>query len=52
MVAPERDALIVGLRRKGWSQTKIAHSGLPSRASRRHCKGLLKASPPGRDPRG
>jgi hypothetical protein len=51
-VAPERDALIFRLRRKGWSQAKTpAGSGTPSRASPRPCRGLLKAGsvgvPPG-----
>jgi hypothetical protein len=45
-VASEHNALIVRLRRMGWSQTKIGTgSGLPSRASRRRCYGLLKAGP-------
>ena len=45
MVAPERDALIVGLRCTGWSQAPKtpAGSGFFSRASLGPCKGLLKA---------
>lgn len=45
MVAPERDALIVRLRCKGWSlrPKTPAGSGFFSRASLGPCKGLLKA---------
>jgi transcriptional regulator len=51
MVAPKRDALIVRLRRKGWSQAKIARrlghtqQGV-SKALQRIAEGRL-----GRDPR-
>jgi hypothetical protein len=45
MVAPERDALIVGLRCKGWSQAPKtpAGSGFFSTASLGPCRGLPKA---------
>jgi hypothetical protein len=42
MVAPGREALIVGLRCKGWSKAPTG-SRFFSRASLRPCKGLLKA---------
>jgi DNA-binding MarR family transcriptional regulator len=50
MVAPERDALIVRSRRKGWSPTKIARRlGLTQQGVSKALQRIAE-SRPGRDP--